>query len=122
MTRGRFERLVTTASGTDGAEPGFKVLRDHDPDDAPAYHAPGILPPRTRPYDEALQAYRQSLRFRACDPDAYLNLGDTLKDSGPIYEAIAAVNKYDGWPTATRRRPGYDSGSPTWASGVHSSE
>jgi len=54
---------------------------------------------RTARCDEAVQAYRQSLRFRSIYPGTYLNLGCALKDSGRIEEAVGA------WEQALRLAP-----------------
>jgi tetratricopeptide (TPR) repeat protein len=62
----------------------------HDPQDPAAYYNLGTLLLRTRRYDEAACAYRQSLRYRTNHPATYLNLGAALKDGGRISEAVAA--------------------------------
>jgi protein O-GlcNAc transferase len=75
-------------------------LIEHAPEDASAYYNLGTLFLRSRRYDEAARAYRQSLRFRTNHPATYLNLGCALKDSGRIEEAVTA------WEQALRLAPG----------------
>ena len=74
----------STAATPEDAEQALKNLIDHDPDDPSAYYNLGTLLLRTRRYDEATSAYRQSLRYRTNHPATYLNLGCALKDSGRI--------------------------------------
>ena len=82
------------------AEAAQKRLIAHDPQDPAAYDNLGTLRLRTRRYDEAASAYRQSLRYRTNHPATYLNLGAALKDGGRIGEAVAV------WEQALRLAPG----------------
>jgi tetratricopeptide (TPR) repeat protein len=54
---------------------------------------------RSQRHDEAVVAYRQSLRFRPNYGPTFLNLGYALKDSGRLAEAAAA------WEQAARLAP-----------------
>jgi len=84
---------------TADTESALRALIVRDPNDASAHHNLGTLLLRTARCDEAVQAYRQSLRFRSIYPGTYLNLGCALKDSGRIEEAVGA------WEHALRLAP-----------------
>ena len=60
---------------TAAAESALNALISHDPDDASAHHNLGTLLLWTARYDEAVQAYRQSLRFRSNCPGDLLEPG-----------------------------------------------
>jgi cytochrome c-type biogenesis protein CcmH/NrfG len=72
---------------------------ERDPTDAEAWHNLGTLFMRSARHDEAVVAYRQSLRYRPNYAATYLNLGYALKDSGRLEEAAAA------WEQAARLAP-----------------
>jgi tetratricopeptide (TPR) repeat protein len=93
--------LPTPAFLVQIAQPLQKLPRRFslDPQDASAYHNLGTLLLRTARYDEAVQAYRQSVRFRLNHPATYFSLGYALKDSGRIEEAVGA------WEQALRLAP-----------------
>jgi tetratricopeptide (TPR) repeat protein len=59
----------------------------------------GTLFMRSGRHDEAVVAYRQSLRYRPNYPATYLNLGYALKDCGRLEAAAGA------WELATRLAP-----------------
>jgi Flp pilus assembly protein TadD len=65
----------------------------------PPHHNLGTVLLRAGRNVEAVQAYRQSLRFRSNCSGTYLNLGCALKDSGRIEEAVSA------WEQALRLAP-----------------
>ena len=54
---------------------------------------------RGQRHEEAVVAYRQSLRYRPNYGPTFLNLGYALKDSGRLAEAAAA------WEQAARLAP-----------------
>jgi Flp pilus assembly protein TadD len=62
----------------DEAERTLRALIDHAPDDASAYHNLGTLLMRSGRHEEAMQVYRQSLRYRPNYAATYLNLGYAL--------------------------------------------
>ena len=63
---------------------------ESDPADADAHHNLGIVLMRSGRHDEAVVAYRQSLRYRPNYGPTFMNLGYALKDSGRLAEAAAA--------------------------------
>ena len=77
----------------------IRSLIDRDASDAEAHHNLGTLFMRSARRDEAVAAYRQSLRYRPNYAATYLNLGYALKDSGRLEEAAAA------WEQAARLVP-----------------
>ena len=54
---------------------------------------------KARRFDEAVEAYRQSLRYRPNYAGTYLNVGYALRDSGRFDEAAQA------WQEAARLAP-----------------
>jgi Flp pilus assembly protein TadD len=72
---------------------------ESDPANAKAHHNLGIVLMRSRRHNDAVVAYRQSLRYRPNYGPTFMNLGYALKDSGRLAEAAAA------WEQAARLAP-----------------
>jgi tetratricopeptide (TPR) repeat protein len=81
------------------SERALRAQIERDASDAEAHHNLGTLLMRSKRHDEAVIAYRQSLRYRPNYAATYLNLGYALKDSGRNEEAAAA------WEHAARLLP-----------------
>jgi Flp pilus assembly protein TadD len=73
---------------------------EHDPRDSSVHHKLGTLRLATRRCDEAVQEYRQALRYRPNHAATYLQLGYALKESGRLSEAVPA------WEHVLRLSPG----------------
>ena len=58
----------------------------------------GIVLTKARRFAEAVEAYRQSLRYRPTYAGTYLNLGYALRDAGRINEAKEAWEQAARWP------------------------
>ena len=71
----------------------------HDPTDAEAHHNLGTVFMRSQRHEEAVVAYRQSLRFRPNYFPTFLSLGYAFKDGGRLAEAATA------WEQAARLAP-----------------
>jgi protein O-GlcNAc transferase len=74
----------------DESEQALRALIERAPDDGSAHHHLDTLLLRAQQYEEAVQEYHQSLRYRPNYAATYLNLGYALKDSGRIDEAARA--------------------------------
>ena len=73
------------------------VLIARDPAHAESHHNLGTLLMRCRRHDEAVAAYRQSLRYRPNYVPTYQGLGYALKESGRLAEAASSGSKRPAW-------------------------
>jgi len=96
--RHRCEVFVSHGTVEEG-ERALRSLIDHDPRDAEAHRCLGATLMRSNRRDEAIAAYRQSLRYRTNHALTYQLLGIALQESGRFEEAAAA------WGQAARVAP-----------------
>ena len=86
--------------GTDEeAERALRLQIERDASDASAYHSLGVVLMRNKRHEEAVIAYRQSLRYRPNYFPTFFTLGFALTDGGRLTEARAA------WEQAARLAP-----------------
>ncbi len=80
--------------GTDEeGERALRVLLASDPTDAWAYYSLGVVLMRNKRHEEAVVAYRQSLRYRPNYGPTFFNLSYALADGDPLTEARAACEQ-----------------------------
>ena len=86
-------KLFVNSGTTEEGERALRLLLGHDASDPEAHHWLGMLLRRSQRHDEAVAAYRQSLRYRTNFAPTYHLLGIALRDSGRIPEAAAALEQ-----------------------------